>query len=95
MLLRVVRAQAKPGQAPEMAQRWENRIRQSGGVVPGVRHAIFGIEEGGDRTIAVVIFDGDPDEAQFQPMMAAMQADLGELITGPPEVTRYQVAVQR
>ncbi len=90
MYIRIVRGQAQPGQIEELAQRWETYFRplreQS-----GVRHAYFAGDRQTGTTIAVSVWDKQPDAVSRQ-RMEEFRAQLGDLASAmPPTIDEFEV----
>jgi heme-degrading monooxygenase HmoA len=93
-VMRVVRAQTKPGQAEELARRWEAYFGARSPRPPGLRGARLLVDAAGDRTMALTEWDGEPDAALVEATMREFGAKVAELVTGPATVERYEVAVE-
>ena len=93
-VVRVVRAQTKPGQAAELARRWDAFFGARSPRPPGFRGARLLVDAAGDRTMALTEWDGEPDAALVEATMREFGATVAELVAGPPAVERYEVAVE-
>ena len=93
-VVRVVRAQTKPGQAEELARRWEAFFGTRSPRPAEFRGARLLIDVAGDRTMGVTDWDGDPDAAVVEATMREFGAKVADLVTGPPTVERYEVAAE-
>jgi len=91
-VVRVVRAQTRPGQAAELARRWTAFFGPRSPRPPGFRGARLLVDAAGDRTMALTEWDGEPDAEMVEATMREFGATVADLVTGPPMVERYEVA---
>ena len=93
MHIRVVRGQAQPGRAREVAEQWREFVLPRLRAALGLRHAYFGVDPAADTTVGVSVWESSPDEAAMNRNVEEFRARVGELIAGPPTVEQYEVVV--
>ena len=90
MYIRLVRAQAHPGQVAEVARRWQDFWGAQMPQVPGFRHAHFASGPETDVILSISVWDQRPDQATMEPLMQQFQAKVNDVSTGPPVVEEYE-----
>lgn len=93
MHIRVVRGQAQPGRAEELAERWREFVLPRLQGAPGFRHVYFGIDREADTTVGVTVWESPPDEATMNRNVEEFRARVGDLVAGPPTAEQYEVVV--
>ena len=93
MHIRVVRGQAQPGRAEEVAERWREFVLPRLQGAPGLRHAYFGVDREANITVGVSVWESPPDEAAMDRNVEEFRAHVGELVAGAPTVEQYEVVV--
>jgi hypothetical protein len=90
MYVRIVRAQAPPGQVEELAQRWQAFWGAQMPQVPGFRHAHFAAGPETNATISISVWDQRPDQATMEPLMEQFRAQVADISAGPPAFEEYE-----
>ena len=94
MYIRIVRAQTGPGQAEELATRWEGFIGARMRGMAGFRHAHFGADRAANTTVAISVWDDRPDAAALEPMVRAFREQVADLSAGAPVIEEYEVLAE-
>ncbi len=90
MYVRIVRAQAPPGQVEELARRWHAFWGAQMPQVPGFRHAHFAAGPETNATISISVWEQRPDLATMEPMMQEFQTHVRDISAAPPVVEEYE-----
>src|SRR3712207_3156679 len=84
--LRLVRAQAQPGQVEAVARRWQDFWGAQMPQIPGFRHAYFAAGREADAIVSISIWERKPDQATMEPLMQQFQAQVRDVSASPPTV---------
>ena len=95
MYVRIVRAQAPPGQVEELAQRWQAFWGTQMPQIPGFRHAHFAAGPETNATISISVWEQRPDPATMEPLMEQFRAQVADISAGPPSLRRVRDAGRR
>jgi heme-degrading monooxygenase HmoA len=90
MYVRIVRAQAPPGQVEELARRWQAFWGAQMPQVPGFRHAHFAAGPETNATISISVWEQRPDPATMEPLMEQFRAQVADIAAGPPSFEEYE-----
>ncbi len=90
MYIRIVRAQAQPGQIEEVARRWQSFWGDRMPSMAGFRHAHFAAGHEADTTFAISIWDQRPDQATMESLMTEFRSQLTDVSAGPPTFEEYE-----
>jgi hypothetical protein len=90
MYVRIVRAQAPPGQVEELARRWEAFWGVQMPQVPGFRHAHFAAGPETNATISISVWEQRPDTATMEPLMEQFREQVADISAGPPVFEEYE-----
>src|SRR5688572_23731999 len=90
MYVRIVRAQAPPGQVEELARRWEAFWGVQMPQVPGFRHAHFAAGPETNATISISVWEQRPDAATMEPLMEQFREQVADISAGPPAFEEYE-----
>jgi quinol monooxygenase YgiN len=93
MYVRIVRPQLRPGQVDELAKRWEAFIAPRLREAPGFQHAYFSGNREQNTIAGVTVWDQRPPEV-MQQAMQEFQAQVQDIMTGPPTIEDYEVLVE-
>lgn len=91
MYMRVIRGQTQPGQAEELAKRWQEFVLPRLQGAPGLKHAYHGIDREANTTCGVTVWDSRPDEAMMNRNLEEFRARISDILAGPPQVEEYEV----
>ena len=91
MHIRVVRGQTQPGQAEELARRWQEFVLPRLQSAPGLIHAYFGVNREANATVGVSVWESPPDEATMNRTVEEFRARVGDIVAGAPTVEGYEV----
>ena len=94
MYMRIVRATPNPGQANELARRWEDSFLPRMKAIPGFQKSYFGSDPADSRTAVVTLWDTQPDTSQLPAMVEAFRNQVADIISGPPEIIDYEVITE-
>jgi hypothetical protein len=84
MYVRIVRAQAPPGQVEELARRWQAFWGTQMPKIPGFRHAHFAAGPETNATISISVWEKRPDQATMEPLMEQFRTQVADISAGPP-----------
>ena len=90
MHIRIVRAQAHPGQVEEVARRWQTYWGAQMPQIPGFRHAHFAAGPEPNTIVSLSVWEQRPDPATMEPLMHEFQAQVNDVATGPPAIEEYE-----
>jgi heme-degrading monooxygenase HmoA len=90
MYVRIVRAQAPPGQIEELARRWEAFWGVQMPQVPGFRHAHFAAGPETNATISISVWEQRPDAATMEPLVEQFREQVADISAGPPVFEEYE-----
>jgi hypothetical protein len=90
MYIRIVRAQAPPGQMEEVARRWQAFWGSQMPQIPGFRHAHFAAGPETDTTVSISVWEQRPDAAIMEPLMEQFREQLADISAGPPTFEEYE-----
>jgi len=90
MYVRIVRAQAPPGQVEEVARRWQAFWGTQMPQIPGFRHAHFAAGPETNATISISVWDQRPDAATMEPLMEQFRTQVADISAGPPVFEEYE-----
>jgi len=90
MHIRIVRAQAPPGQVDELARRWQTFWGAQMPQIPGFLHAHFAAGPETDTTIAISVWEQRPDAATMEPLVEQFRAQVADISAGPPVFEEYE-----
>jgi heme-degrading monooxygenase HmoA len=90
MYIRIVHTQPQPGQADEAARRWKEQLAPRLRELPGFRQGYISVDRSANRIAGVTIWDAEPDAAANE-LAQNFRQQMTDIMTGPPEITTYEV----
>jgi heme-degrading monooxygenase HmoA len=90
MYIHLVRVQVPPGQAKELARRWQAFWGTEMPQVPGFRHAHFAAGPETNVTISISVWEQRPDQATMEPLMEQFRTQAANISAGPPAIEEYE-----
>jgi hypothetical protein len=90
MYIRIVRAQAPPGQIEEVARRWKAFWGTQMPQIPRFRHAHFAAGPETDTTVSISVWEQRPDAAIMEPLMEQFREQMTDISAGPPTFDEYE-----
>ena len=90
MYVRIVRAQAPPGQVEELARRWQAFWGTQMPQIPGFRHAHFAAGPETNETISISVWEQHPDAAIMEPLAEQFREQMADISAGPPAFEEYE-----
>jgi len=90
MYVRIVRAQAPPGQVEEVARRWQAFWGTQMPQIPGFRHAHFAAGPETNETISISVWEQRPDAAIMEPLAEQFREQMADISAGPPAFEEYE-----
>src|SRR5215218_1469042 len=90
MYVRIVRAQAPPGQVEEVARRWEAFWGVQMPQVPGFRHAHFAAGPETNATISISVWEQRPDPATMVALMEQFWDQVADISPGSHVFEEYE-----
>ncbi len=95
MYMRIIHGQTQPGQAEELARRWEEFVLPRLKDAPGLQHAYHGVDQAANTTCGVTVWDSRPDEEMMNRNLEDFRARVSDILAGPPQVEEYDVLAHR
>jgi heme-degrading monooxygenase HmoA len=93
MHVRIVRAQAQPGQTDEFVRRWKEHVAPRVSAAPGFRHVYLSGDRATGQVVGVGLWDAKPGEAADQAVREFGQK-VQDIMAGPPAVEDYEVLAE-
>ena len=94
MYIRIVRPQVKPGNAREIARRWEDFVGSRVKERAGFQRGYMAATSDGSSMVAVTLWDELPDEASTRQFQSEIAEHMKDLVTGPPPMEEYEILAQ-
>ena len=94
MFVRIVRPQVASGKAEEAAKRWEAFMGPRAKANPKFQRGYMAATSDRSSVVAVTFWEELPDEATTKQIMSEIQAEMQDLMTGPPAMEQFEVLAQ-